>query len=86
MSELFSLPGFAVAGFIGLLFLFKWINVLNEYERAVTFWLGRLGKQPKGPGPRADLLALRAHGPDVAAHGRPRRAAAGHHHARTTSR
>src|SRR6185436_16686748 len=50
MTELFSLPGIVVAGFIGLLFLFKWINVLNEYERAVTFWLGRLGKRPKGPG------------------------------------
>ena len=33
------------------LFLFsRWINVLNEYERAVTFWLGRLSRQPKGPG------------------------------------
>ena len=50
MSQAFSLPGFLVAAFIGLLFLFKWINVLNEYERAVTFWLGRLGKTPKGPG------------------------------------
>ena len=33
------------------LFLFsRWVNVLNEYERAVTFWLGRLSQQPKGPG------------------------------------
>jgi regulator of protease activity HflC (stomatin/prohibitin superfamily) len=32
-------------------FLFsRWVNVLNEYERAVTFWLGRLARQPKGPG------------------------------------
>ncbi|MDH3746062.1 MAG: slipin family protein [Acidobacteriota bacterium] len=40
-------------GFLVLLVLFaisRWINILNEYERAVTFWLGRLGKQPKGPG------------------------------------
>ena len=29
---------------------FRWINVLNEYERAVTFWLGRLASRPKGPG------------------------------------
>jgi regulator of protease activity HflC (stomatin/prohibitin superfamily) len=36
--------------FVGLIFLSKWINVLNEYERAVTFWLGRLSPQPKGPG------------------------------------
>jgi regulator of protease activity HflC (stomatin/prohibitin superfamily) len=32
-------------------FLFsRWVNILNEYERAVTFWLGRLSAQPKGPG------------------------------------
>jgi regulator of protease activity HflC (stomatin/prohibitin superfamily) len=32
-------------------FLFsRWVNVLNEYERAVTFWLGRLASRPKGPG------------------------------------
>jgi regulator of protease activity HflC (stomatin/prohibitin superfamily) len=36
--------------FIALVFLSKWINVLNEYERAVTFWLGRLSPSPKGPG------------------------------------
>ena len=50
MSGVVTIPGLLVAGFVALLFLFKWINVLNEYERAVTFWLGRLGKQPKGPG------------------------------------
>ncbi|HLN93678.1 MAG TPA: slipin family protein, partial [Thermoanaerobaculia bacterium] len=49
-QEIFSRTGLLVALFIGILFLFKWINVLNEYERAVTFWLGRLGKKPKGPG------------------------------------
>ena len=47
---LFSNTGWVVALFVALIFLFKWINVLNEYERAVTFWLGRLGKKPKGPG------------------------------------
>ncbi|MCE7957608.1 MAG: slipin family protein, partial [Acidobacteria bacterium ACB2] len=36
--------------FVVILFLSKWINILNEYERAVTFWLGRLGPAPKGPG------------------------------------
>jgi regulator of protease activity HflC (stomatin/prohibitin superfamily) len=36
--------------FVVLVFLSKWINVLNEYERAVTFWLGRLSPSPKGPG------------------------------------
>src|SRR5713101_2859937 len=47
-----SLPGplFIAAIFVGLIFLSKWINILNEYERAVTFWLGRLAPQPKGPG------------------------------------
>ena len=50
MPQVFSLPGFVFAGFILLLFVFKWINILKEYERAVTFWLGRLSRQPKGPG------------------------------------
>jgi regulator of protease activity HflC (stomatin/prohibitin superfamily) len=50
MDELFSKTGCLFALFIGLIFLFKWVNILKEYERAVTFWLGRLGKRPKGPG------------------------------------
>ncbi len=50
MRDVMSFPGLLVAVFVLILFLFKWVNVLNEYERAVTFWLGRLGKQPKGPG------------------------------------
>jgi regulator of protease activity HflC (stomatin/prohibitin superfamily) len=50
MPQAFSLPGVVFALFILLLFVFKWINILKEYERAVTFWLGRLAKQPKGPG------------------------------------
>jgi regulator of protease activity HflC (stomatin/prohibitin superfamily) len=45
-----AVPGCFLAVFVGLLFLFKWINILKEYERAVTFWLGRLAKDPKGPG------------------------------------
>jgi regulator of protease activity HflC (stomatin/prohibitin superfamily) len=36
--------------FVAIFFLFKWVNILNEYERAVTFWLGRLAPIPKGPG------------------------------------
>jgi len=43
-------PGCLIAAFVFLIFLFKWVNILKEYERAVTFWLGRLSKQPKGPG------------------------------------
>jgi regulator of protease activity HflC (stomatin/prohibitin superfamily) len=45
-----TFPGILIAVFIGLIFLFKWINVLREYERAVTFWLGRLSREAKGPG------------------------------------
>jgi len=36
--------------FVAIIFISKWINILNEYERAVTFWLGRLSPAPKGPG------------------------------------
>ena len=42
--------GFVFALFVALILFFKWVNVLKEYERAVTFWLGRLGTHPKGPG------------------------------------
>ncbi len=39
---------FAVA--MVLTVLSKWIIILREYERAVTFWLGKLDAAPKGPG------------------------------------
>jgi len=42
--------GFFAIAFIIIFLFFKWVNVLKEYERAVTFWLGRLAAQPKGPG------------------------------------
>lgn len=42
--------GLFVAVFVGLLFVFKWINILNEYERGVIFRLGRVLPEPKGPG------------------------------------
>jgi len=45
-----TFPGLLIAAFVGLILLFKWINVLKEYERAVTFWLGRLSREAKGPG------------------------------------
>jgi regulator of protease activity HflC (stomatin/prohibitin superfamily) len=35
---------------LGIFVLSRWINILKEYERAVTFWLGRLSSRPKGPG------------------------------------
>jgi regulator of protease activity HflC (stomatin/prohibitin superfamily) len=47
------MDGFYGIGLIVILgiFLFsRWVNILNEYERAVTFWLGRLAQKPKGPG------------------------------------
>ena len=50
MPQVLSLQGCVFAGLILLVFVFKWINILKEYERAVTFWLGRLSRQPKGPG------------------------------------
>jgi regulator of protease activity HflC (stomatin/prohibitin superfamily) len=42
--------GIGLVVIVGLFVLSQWINVLREYERAVTFWLGRLSRQPKGPG------------------------------------
>jgi len=42
--------GFALLVFVGLVVFFKWINILNEYERGVIFRLGRVLGQPKGPG------------------------------------
>jgi regulator of protease activity HflC (stomatin/prohibitin superfamily) len=42
--------GFVFIVVIGLFLLSRWINILKEYERAVTFWLGRLSSRAKGPG------------------------------------
>ena len=42
--------GIVLVVVIGLFLFSRWVNVLNEYERAVTFWLGRLSKDTKGPG------------------------------------
>jgi len=42
--------GFGIAVFFVLFLVFKWINILNEYERGVVFRLGRVLKEPKGPG------------------------------------
>ncbi len=39
-----------VVVFIALLFVFKWINILPEYERGVIFRLGRVLAEPVGPG------------------------------------
>jgi len=48
--NLLANPLLIAAIFVVIIFLSKWINILNEYERAVTFWLGRLAPMPKGPG------------------------------------
>jgi regulator of protease activity HflC (stomatin/prohibitin superfamily) len=42
--------GFIAIVVVGIFLFSRWVNILREYERAVTFWLGRLGSQPKGPG------------------------------------
>jgi regulator of protease activity HflC (stomatin/prohibitin superfamily) len=42
--------GCVIAAILGLIVVAKWVNILKEYERAVTFWLGRLAPEPKGPG------------------------------------
>jgi regulator of protease activity HflC (stomatin/prohibitin superfamily) len=45
-----TLYGLIFVIFLGVVFLSRWINILNEYERAVVFRLGRLMGRPKGPG------------------------------------
>jgi regulator of protease activity HflC (stomatin/prohibitin superfamily) len=42
--------GLGIAIFFIIFFVFKWINILNEYERGVIFRLGRVLGRPKGPG------------------------------------
>src|SRR3954452_23068767 len=42
--------GFIFILVLAFFVLSRWINILKEYERAVTFWLGRLSASPKGPG------------------------------------
>jgi regulator of protease activity HflC (stomatin/prohibitin superfamily) len=45
-----QLYGIVLVVVIGFFLFSRWVNILNEYERAVTFWLGRLSAKPKGPG------------------------------------
>ena len=42
--------GLSLLVFFGLVLFFKWINILNEYERGVVFRLGRVLTEAKGPG------------------------------------
>ncbi len=50
MLNVVSPVGCVVFVVLALFIVSRWINILNEYERAVTFWLGRLSSAPKGPG------------------------------------
>jgi regulator of protease activity HflC (stomatin/prohibitin superfamily) len=42
--------GLGLAIFVLVFVIFKWINILNEYERGVIFRLGRVLSDAKGPG------------------------------------
>ena len=42
--------GLGLAIFVLVFVIFKWINILNEYERGVIFRLGRVLTEAKGPG------------------------------------
>ncbi len=44
------LQGIVFLVVVVLFIVFKWINILNEYERGVIFRLGRVLGRPKGPG------------------------------------
>ena len=45
-----GLYGIGLIFILGVFLFSRWVNILNEYERAVTFWLGRLSRNVKGPG------------------------------------
>ena len=45
-----GLGGLAVVFVIAVFLFSRWVNILNEYERAVVFRLGRLVAAPRGPG------------------------------------
>jgi regulator of protease activity HflC (stomatin/prohibitin superfamily) len=42
--------GTALVVVVVVIFFLNWIKIVNEYERGVIFRLGRLLKEPKGPG------------------------------------
>ena len=42
--------GLFVIVLIAVILLSRWINILQEYERAVTFFLGRVSTHARGPG------------------------------------
>jgi len=42
--------GWILAAIVFLVIVFRWINILKEYERGVVFTLGRVDPSPRGPG------------------------------------
>lgn len=42
--------GWVLAFLVLLVIVFRWINVLKEYERGVVFTFGRVDPSPRGPG------------------------------------
>lgn len=42
--------GLILVAVIAIYLFSRWVNILNEYERAVVFRLGRLVSAPRGPG------------------------------------
>jgi regulator of protease activity HflC (stomatin/prohibitin superfamily) len=42
--------GLFILVLFAVILLSRWINILQEYERAVTFFLGRVSDRPLGPG------------------------------------
>jgi len=48
MNNCFGCSGFAVLAIV--IWLFSCLRVINEYERAVIFTLGKVNPEPKGPG------------------------------------
>lgn len=52
MSNVIELlgPGISLAFVLIIFLVFKWVNILNEYERGVIFRLGRVLPEAKGPG------------------------------------
>jgi len=48
---MFGLPlGTALLVIVLAIFFLMWIKILNAHERGVVFRLGRLLREPKGPG------------------------------------
>lgn len=44
------MPGIIIILFAAFFLLTNWIKIVNEYERGVVFFLGRVDKTPRGPG------------------------------------